>query len=160
MILPFSTKINGRPNYFIEKIWLGLLFSGKYGNYMYNIYNKCYSDKFGESWDDKIGLLPKIHTIRLDNYNRWKEGNKMHLVINNRTDNEFHFTPQILCTSVQKIEITHENYPILKIDGIAIGFSKLQRLSSNEGFESVEDFFNYFKEDFEGKIIHWTNFKY
>lgn len=24
MTLPFSTQINGKPNYFIEKIWLGL----------------------------------------------------------------------------------------------------------------------------------------
>ncbi|TWP28449.1 hypothetical protein ETU09_05865 [Apibacter muscae] len=160
MILPFSTKINGKPNYFIEKIWRGFLHSRISSYCMYNIYNKCYSDAFGEIWDDKIDLLPKIHTIRLDNSNRWKEGNKIHFVINNRTAKRFQFAPVLDCVRIQKIEIIHKNKPIVKIDGRELNIYELQRLSSNDCFESVEDFFNYFKEDFKGKIIHWTNIKY
>jgi len=30
----------------------------------------------------------------------------------------------------------------------------------NDGFESLQDFFNWFNKPFRGKIIHWTDFKY
>jgi hypothetical protein len=36
----------------------------------------------------------------------------------------------------------------------------LNKLSKNEGFNLVDDFFRFFNKDFEGKIIHWTNYKY
>ena len=34
------------------------------------------------------------------------------------------------------------------------------QLAINDGFESLKHFFEYFNEDFEGKIIHWTDLKY
>lgn len=160
MILPFSTEIKGKPNYLIEKIWRGLLNSRKSPIYMYSIYNNKYAEIFGESWGSKIGLLPKIHTIRLDNSNRWKEGNKIHFVINNRTANRFQFAPILQCVSTQNIEIIHKKNPIVKIDSRELNIYELQRLLSNDGFDSLEDFFKYFKEDFEGKIIHWTGLIY
>ncbi|TWP23117.1 hypothetical protein ETU10_08455 [Apibacter muscae] len=157
MTLPFSTQIEGKPNYFIEKIWRGLLNSRKSPIYMYSIYNNKYAEIFGESWGSKIGLLPKIHTIRQDKSNRWKEGDKIHFVINNRTANQFEFAPVIQCVRIQKIEIIHKHIPMVKIDGQEQSFYELQRLASNDGFDSVEEFFKYFKEDFNGKIIHWTS---
>jgi len=37
---------------------------------------------------------------------------------------------------------------------------KMNNFALKDGFNSIEDFFNWFKEDFEGILIHWTNFKY
>ena len=37
---------------------------------------------------------------------------------------------------------------------------EIQKLSLNDGFDSCEDFFAWFNEDFSGKIIHWTPFRY
>lgn len=34
------------------------------------------------------------------------------------------------------------------------------KLAINDGFESIDDFFNYFNEDTTGKIIHWTDLEY
>jgi len=36
----------------------------------------------------------------------------------------------------------------------------INHLAKNDGFEGIEDFFKWFNEDFKGKIIHWTNYKY
>jgi hypothetical protein len=33
-------------------------------------------------------------------------------------------------------------------------------LMKNDGFESAEQFFNWFNGYFKGKIIHWTDLKY
>src|SRR5699024_11014489 len=51
----------------------------------------------------------KIHTIRHDGKNRWKTGNKIHMVINNRTKDRFQFAPVLECKSVQKIEIKYHD---------------------------------------------------
>lgn len=37
---------------------------------------------------------------------------------------------------------------------------RLIKLATNDGFETVRDFFKWFNSDFEGKIIHWTEFNY
>ena len=31
---------------------------------------------------------------------------------------------------------------------------------NNDGFDSIENFLRWFNKDFEGKIIHWTGFRY
>src|SRR5699024_2081987 len=49
--------------------------------------------------------IPKIHTIRHDEKDRWKPGMKIHPIINNRTKNRFQFAPVVECQSVQKIKI-------------------------------------------------------
>lgn len=33
-------------------------------------------------------------------------------------------------------------------------------LAKNDGFSGVKEFFEWFSEDFKGKIIHWTDLKY
>lgn len=180
MILPFSTQINGKPNYFVESIWEGLLRNIFEEDKEYDEYLRLHKNKFGTYWDwfpnDHERLEnPKIHTIREDKNNRWKPGNDIHFVINNRTKKSFQFAPVLPVVSVQRISIKHENTythkktATIEIDGnwfAAYNFNqnniygKLELLIKNDGFNSVEDFFNYFNEDFDGKIIHWTNFKY
>lgn len=76
--------------------------------------------------------------------------------------------------STQTIEIIH--YPLtipkgemrywVKIDGklfydvAGIEKDKMLQLAQNDGFDTIEEFFEYFNEDFTGKIIHWTGLRY
>lgn len=116
---------------------------------------------------------PKKHTIRADKSNRWKAGNKIHPVINDRTKDRFQFAPVVKCVSVQEIVIKHFSSHIdVEIDGIPYLLEKnskgriyiytgtIEVLAKNDGFDSIHDFFSWFKEDFTGKIIHWTDLKY
>ena len=63
--------------------------------------------------------------------------------------------------SIQKIFIT-PNSEIFRvnIDGKWLDDSQIEKLALNDGFDSVKDFFNWFSEDFVGKIIHWTDARY
>lgn len=169
MILPFSTQINGKPNYFVERIHKSLreVYFGKPALYAFA------TETFDLLFFHKC--TPKLHTIRKDEKNRWKPGTKIDFFINTRKKDMFRFAPVLPVVSVQRISIKHENTythkktATIEIDGnwfAAYNFNKnniygkLELLIKNDGFNSVEDFFNYFNEDFDGKIIHWTNFKY
>jgi len=171
MILSFSTKFpNGKPTYFIDKIWDSL----KVYDLVKNIglryeYWKLYEKKFDNKWDATPKLLPKRHTIRNDEHNRWKPGMNIHFVINNRSKNLFQFAPVIECKSVQKIAINYlldfKHYllppPVsIEIDGKLINNKEIEMLAQNDGFDSIADFLDWFNTDFNGKIIHWTDLKY
>lgn len=173
MTLSFSTKwpqrmqsCAGQPNYFVEKILnsiktanvvdvnglerVGYIFNAKH-------YNKA---------------KPKLHTIRAGN--RWRPGMKIHPVINNRTKNRFQFAPTIQCVSVQDISILHASgHAEVKIDGEWFGeiyhhglddiyeyTNDSLTLVQNDGFESVDQFFTYFNQNFVGQIVHWTDLTY
>lgn len=103
----------GQPNYFIEKIWEGLLRNALTVRHedtlsrLFYAYSESYEIQFETKWDElPDGRLKsgKIHTIRTGN--RWKAGMIIHPVINNRTKNRFQFAPKMMCSSVQNIEIT------------------------------------------------------
>lgn len=188
MILGFKTQINGKPTYFVSKIWIGIeskfsQFNEK-GNRLFNFpkeYIQC----------GQKGLLtfqrpkPKLHTIREDKTDRWKPGMMIDFFINVRTKDMFRFAPRVPVISLQTIKITRTDhlslncYPgqmwiqnifiggiqfkrafMVQIDGAIINHSTLNELAINDGFDSLDDFFNWFCDDFEGKIIHWTDKKY
>jgi len=185
MILPFRTKFkDGKKTNFPFKIWKGLQLG--IGDYQvgfkvrFEWLEKCFENGCisKQNWNEYFGWMPsKIHTIRADKKNRWKAGNKIHFVINNRTKDYFQFAPVLECRSVQEIEIIWgkpEN-PLFdvrvyidqklfyqRIGGVSSAFRRLQmeELAQLDGFDSVEDFFKWFSTDFKGKIIHWTNFRY
>lgn len=189
MTLGFSThwgakmgSLSGAPTYFIDKIWEGLKSDSCLGEraiFEVQKYSNEYLKKFGEHWDDfshdawtydqlhSCRTLPKLHTIRKGN--RWKEGMKIHMVVHNRTKDRFQFAPVIKCTGVQDIKIRHEiwetqNVKIpmknIYIDGFTCGHKVAHDIARNDGFDSIYDFFQFFNEDFEGQIIHWTGLKY
>ncbi|MGB8706236.1 MAG: hypothetical protein WCD31_14515 [Gillisia sp.] len=131
-------------------------------------------------------VKPKLHTIRQDKKNRWKAGTDIHFVINNRSKDRYQFAPIIKCVSTQRIAIIntgkhpHGDYhKCMEVlveqdsentrfgschfdkDGDIIYCSEwVEDLAINDGFESVKDFFSWFRTDFHGKIIHWTDLKY
>lgn len=173
MTLAFSTHfpkgkgtLSERPTRFPEKIWYSIAseisdeeyykWHGEEGILNYNM---------GNNFNDSIfNINPKLHTIRKDSKNRWKAGNIIHPVINNRTPQRFQFAPTLECIAIQNIEIVHHgNYaidPYVFIDDNVLTDEQVEQLAINDGFDSTHDFFEWFNEDFKGKIIHWTNHKY
>lgn len=158
-------ELAGQPNYFIEKIWKVFL---DQSSPLYPYWMKGWDEKLGISIRDCYDFSPKLHTIRTGN--RWKAGMKIHPVINNRTKDRFQFAPILECKSVQDIEIYKGIVSIddeifydawfdnhLKHQSL---LNNMKDLAINDGFPSVEAFFQYFNTDFKGQIIHWTDLKY
>ena len=177
--LGFSTEwpkeMGGGRTWFISKIWKGLIDNNLVSNGDFNQFDI-------ESY--RVGLaaglfpmgirdvVPKLHTIREDKKNLWVPGRKIHMVVFNRTKNRFQFAPVLKVKSVQRITITHiDRIHIVKVndyineitDYTILGGNipyRLRQLVLNDGFYSVSHFFQWFNEDFTGKIIHWTNLRY
>lgn len=169
MTLGFTQTINGQPNYFIEKIWAGLLDSHKtlrIGDY--KKFQDDHQKQLGTGFPDydQVLIHGKLHTIREDSHDRWYPGMNIQFVINNRTPKRFQFAPVIPCKSVQRISLSWSdldgiwNLPNVYIDGKILSMGMREQLAINDGFDSVGDFFLYFNKDFAGKIIHWTDLKY
>ncbi len=179
----------GKPNHFPNKImkycWQNIPYQTN--DYVLNQTekDKLLFDKiqpFGSiSVFEQEKLIPKLHTFRHDLNDRWKVGMKIHPVIHNRTKNRFQFAPELVVKSIQKIRIKvideiqkHYSYTIktklsgetylkhfeVYIDDRFLTKMEVRELATNDGFESVEQFFAWFNKDFTGKIIHWTNLKY
>lgn len=172
MILPFSTQLNGKPTYFVERIHK--CFSLKE---VYMIAGLDPSVHYPKDYNfvAKDKLPAKLHTIRLDAKDRWKTGTMIDFFINCRQKDMFRFAPRIPVVSVQEVEIRYwaDDCARILIDGKNFygGFvngqginqqqeDNILQLAQNDGFDTIEDFFAYFNEDFKGKIIHWTNLKY
>ena len=175
MILSFKTKINGKPTLFIEKIWEGLFRHNFFGDSddEFNNYLDQHITQFGKSWDelDENNRLeyPKIHTIRKDEKNRWKVGTMIDFFINTRTKDMFRFAPRIQLKSKQRIFMTYLPQCGLgfraSINGRELEEDEIEQLAFNDGFDAVEDFEDYFiaemeNDEYSGKILHWTDFKY
>jgi hypothetical protein len=161
MILPFSTQLNGKSTYFVEKILRGIEI------YKAPINLLDFWKHTGYDLFSKQNVTPKFHTIREDKNDRWKAGTKIDFFINCRQKNMFRFAPVLPVVSVQKIEIAWYNKKpewyknvTVSVDGFSLNRTKIVELAQNDGFDSVEDFFRYFDKDFKGKIIHWTDLKY
>ena len=165
MILPFSTQLNGKPTYFPEKIIKSLDVS--------DVEKATLNDSLAEiicpkDFEFILGSTnpffehhPKLHTIRKDEKDRWNPGILIDFFINTRKKNMFRFAPKIPVVSIQHIGILHyRDNPEVNIDGKYLFPNEIEQLAINDGFESVDEFFQYFNEDFHGKIIHWTNLKY
>ena len=125
---------------------------------------------FNEQFPDKILAGTKKHTIREDQYDRWHAGMKMHMAVGVRTKSYLCFKLDT-CKSTQKITIIH--YPkkaVVYVDDHRLGiysktyertyYQKLIQLAKFDGFNSLKDFFDWFDNNFTGKIIHWTDLRY
>lgn len=119
---------------------------------------------FKDRFVDKILSGTKIHSIRADPHRRWKPGCKIHMATGVRTK-KYRCFMESTCVSVQKITIRHNekwscrriwigDYPFF------ITTLTKETLAENDGFGSVDDFFKWFNSDFDGYIIHWTDYEY
>lgn len=126
---------------------------------------------FKERFKDYILVGTKIHTIREDKPNRWKPGIKIHFATGVRTKN-YNCFKEDSCKSIQSIEIKHsdegmyiliDNEPYALFKGEYTSEKSKKRLNLialNDGFNCFADFKDFFKNDFSGKIIHWTGRQY
>lgn len=103
----------------------------------------------------------KIHTIRADTHNRWKAGNKIHFATGIRTPQykQFH---EGVCTSVEPILLCNvQGSVVVYID--EVWKYVIEKLTANDGL-SYNEFRDWFVpnngDEFTGKIIHWTDFRY
>lgn len=176
MILPFSQyfdKAKQKETLFAEKI--NMLFSDTHDNHR-EFYDKLANEQinfmFFLSYRLNMNefkhtpICKKIHTIRTDTKNRWKAGNKVHCVYNNRSKNQFQFAPTFECKGVQSITISYIDHPeldadiVVRVDGRKLSYAEIEQLAINDGFESGEHFFKWFNTNYKGKIIHFTDFMY
>jgi hypothetical protein len=180
MILSFSTQLNGKPTYFVEKILAGFIINAELSRNMlfmahiakfvkeYALYKKV---PYQEVISDIEKVKPKLHTIREDLKDRWVIDRVIDFFINCRQPTMFRFAPRIPVDNTQEVFMTyaHSNLIQISIDGREL-FSYTERLefAINDGFDSWEDFFNYFypkikaspKECYKPKLIHWTDLRY
>ncbi len=155
---------DGSPTYFKEKI-----------TKPFNIWK---ARKMGGTchFPDHIAVLePKIHTIRADKTDRWAmfKGD-IHHVYGSRTKKRRLF---LVCPFVswqpiiiQWNKVTGVNEKghnvtvaweqMVFVSGRVLTPDEIKTLAINDGFPSVEAFFKWFKHDFSGKILHWTNLRY
>lgn len=172
MILPFKTQINDKPTFFIEKIWQSFP-----DDFTIDHFDDFSFESYYLFNDDAVDFNAKLHTMREDKNDRWKTGNKIDFFINARQKDMFRFAPVLPVIDIQKVEIIWHGEGIrvvnIYIDGecyvqnYAPDFNtsrqreeRMQQLATNDGFDNITDFLNYFNKNFKGKIIHWTNFKY
>lgn len=146
MILAFKKNFNGKPTRFDDKIEAAF-------------YPKSHR-----------GIHPKYHSIRSDENDRWKRGREIHMAYGVRTKNYSCFN-LIPCTGTQRIFMTYAYNDIIEIsvDGHELfGYHERLALARNDGFDSWEEFFEWFypvitnSKDgcFSGKLVHWTNHRY
>lgn len=158
MTLSFRTKIAGKPTFFVEQIINGMRDAGMPVSTMH------VDVKMGLTLLDRFGQRcgRKIHTIREDKHGRWKAGQGIHFVINNRTPNRIQFLPVSPVKSTQQIIIRNLfNDRNVWIGEHQLSMSEIEALAKNDGFSSADDFWSWFSgQDFEGKIIHWTDYTY
>ena len=126
---------------------------------------------FKKQFVSKILDGTKVHTIREDKHDRWRPGMKIHFATGVRTSYYSQFYADF-CVSTQRIHFkptiefadgtTHEPaLPHIYVDGLwIIDPKKRLQLALNDGFSSLDDLYTFFHDGFEGKIIHWTNYKY
>lgn len=122
---------------------------------------------FKQQFVPKIIEGTKIHTIREDHSDRWGKGATIHFATGIRTKNYKCFK-QSECVSTQQIHIQwvrHESDRSMdimnvEIDGRMLNWKEIKELAINDGFDNVEGFMEWFKENFNGKLIHWTEKRY
>ena len=108
---------------------------------------------FKEQFVDKIKRKIKRTTIREDKGNRWNVGRKIQFWKGNPRNvknNPYHFANGEVIV-VQNIRIDSLNKKVYWIDaGIELD---IIALSNKEGFDNVQEFWNWFNLDFVGKLI-------
>lgn len=160
MTLNFDTKINYQPTQFVDKILAGLFKNKLITDVEFNSYRSQYLEK---NYPFIFNLEPKTHTIIKDESDKWGNGAEIHFTIKDGTKNRFQFAPVTPCISTQTIEIKNifNDRHAVFVNRLRLLDREIDKLAKNEGFNSTDDFWNYYYyQDFQGKIIHWTNFKY
>jgi hypothetical protein len=115
---------------------------------------------FKEQFKMPILTGAKIHTIRADEHNRWKAGTSIQMATGVRTKH-YHCFKEDVCESTQKFKLFWKDTLLfIYIDDRPITTKEALLLAKRDGFTTLEEFLKWFRYDFNGKIIHWTYFRY
>lgn len=158
MILPFSTKLNGKETFFVERIHKGIRI-----NYLLRPVDPIVHYPPNYNFVAKDKLPPKLHTLREDKNDRWQVGTMIDFFINVRQKNMFCFAPRLTVMSTQVVEIIHTEFMndiILTIDKKRLNLSEMEQFARNDGFDNLYEFIAYFNKDCVRKLIHWTDLRY
>lgn len=168
---PWATKDSPAPTNFREKILAGV--RSQICDWSYDGFPMVHKNNGGIYCGS-----PKIHTMREDPYNRWKAGRKIEMVYRGAGYKIIdHFNKGIpeleVCTGVQKIKLwltgslgevgdNGKREQIIRIHAIVDGkrIDNPERIIPNDGFEDIIQFNRWFTKPWEGKIIHWTDYRY
>lgn len=115
--------------------------------------------KITTEFENKITSGIKIHTVRQDVNDRWREGMKIQFANGVRT-RHYNCFKVGECISVQDIFIGSDHS--ILIDNKFLDNDQKLLFAKNDGFDCIQDFWEWFDvlTPFEGKVIHWTNKKY
>lgn len=127
-------------------------------------FEKLRETKFEQKILDGI----KIHTIREDKFDRWVPGRLAHFCTGIRTKFYRCFKKDTIVSTQQvRIVITKHSWGTVMsiyIEGKELPAVMHDQFVRNDGFDSVWDFYAWFcpgkQSEMNGKILHWTNFKY
>ena len=105
----------------------------------------------------------KIHTLREDKPNRWGGGRIINFATGVRTPQYKQFYLST-CTGKQSIYIdpVKKEVRLILPGGQRYPFrdAEIEELSKNDGFNTVQEFWEWFDTPFWGQIIHWTFYRY
>jgi len=123
---------------------------------------------FKQQFVPKILAGTKIHTLREDKTNRWQAGRKMHMYTGRYTATDRQFIKEAECMSVQYISL-YAGVELICTSNLIDGEFILDRTLSddeaiefarNDGFDTLEDFWQWFTTTQTLKLIHWTDKRY
>lgn len=118
-----------------------------------------------ERYMERILSGVKIHTIRKDPQQRWRVGMTCHMWMHsprNVSKNPFQFA-EAEVSEVKQIEIikdeikTHVSW-FVEVDSKSLTFDEVQSLAIADGFDSAEEFIDWFGE-FSGRLIFFKNLR-
>jgi len=112
----------------------------------------------------------KIHSMREDKHHRWRAGMKIQFYTGARTKNAKQFR-EGECTSVQQVDIYRGSRNIMVlVDNRQLSDPEISQLAKNDGFTKINQLRDFFVpheplhmhelEEWHGRIIHWTDYKY
>jgi hypothetical protein len=106
----------------------------------------------------------KIHSMRADTVNRWHAGRAITMVYRGKNYRIEEYIKVCVCISTQQVVIKYAKpnlLPDVYVDGRLLELDEVHTLAINDGFkDGINDFFNWFNKDWQGKLIHWTDLKY
>lgn len=112
----------------------------------------------------KILAGTKIHTLREDKTNRWQAGRKMHMYTGRYTATDRQFIKAAECVSVQQVLLFPENrwIGVHNKAGVMQYLTKfeIEEFARNDGFDTLEAFWQWFTTTQTLKLIHWTDKRY
>jgi len=171
----FDTDIISSNNMFPEMMIKGI--SKIFPQYKYSIIVDSHLNKY-ISYLNSINKeyanvsSSKIHTIRKDSRSRWNKDVVFAPVAKHDND-QIQFFSNLKIVNTQEIKVSYyRKKPEVYIKSEALKMwvifyadygseiyneEGMNELAVNDGFRDIKQFFQYFKEEYVGKIIHWTD---